>query len=74
MLISVRDKNKKLLIKDVLDIDFDMYVAEENNIYYVYVNKLLRLDEQFNDQSTAEEAMIHIADVRNKIEAELRSY
>ena len=35
MLINLRDKNGKLVIKDILDIDFNMCVAEEAGEYVV---------------------------------------
>ena len=31
MLINLRNREGKLIVKDVLDIDFDMSVEEENN-------------------------------------------
>ena len=38
MLINLRDKNGKLVIKDILDIDFNMCVVEEAGEYVVQIN------------------------------------
>ena len=74
MLISLRDKNGKLLIKDVLDIDFDMSVVREEKKYFVAVNQRYNLDEAFEQESDAEERMISLANSRNNLEDELRNY
>lgn len=74
MLINLRDKNKKLVIKDYLDIDFDMSVEKEGNKYYVAVNHKYRLDEEFRSEEAAEKGMLEIARARNTLENELREY
>ena len=74
MLISLRDKNGKLLVKDLLDIEFDMSVVENNKEYYVSVNRKYTLDEMFINESDAEERMIEIANIRNSLEEELKNY
>lgn len=75
MLIHLRDKENKLVIKDVLDIDFDMSVELSNNgKYCVNVNNIYHFDEEFNSQDEAEEKMVHIANVRNHLESELSNY
>lgn len=35
MLINLRNKEGKLMVKDVLDIDFDMSVEKKNNKYFL---------------------------------------
>ena len=47
MLINLRDQNNKLVIKDVLDLDFDMSVEQAEDKYYVNINHKYRLDEEF---------------------------
>lgn len=74
MLINLRNREGKLIVKDVLDIDFDMSVEEENNKYVININHQFKLDGEFESEEEAEEWMIHIADSRNKIEAELSQY
>ena len=74
MLINLRNREGKLIVKDVLDIDFDMSVEEENNKYVININHQFKLDGEFGSEEAAEEWMIHIADSRNKIEAELSQY
>lgn len=74
MLISLRDKDKKLIVKDMLDIDFDMSVEKEDNKYVVMINPLYRLAEEFQEQDEAESRMLSIADERNRLENELRNY
>lgn len=74
MLIHLRDSAKKLVIKDILDIDFDMSVEQEGNLYYVAVNHRYRLDGSFQEEAAAENQMIYIANVRNELENELRNF
>lgn len=74
MLINLRNREGKLIVKDILDIDFDMSVEEENNKYVININHQFKLDGEFESEEAAEEWMIHIADSRNKIEAELSQY
>lgn len=74
MLITLRDENQKLVVKDMLDIDFDMTVEEENGKFYVMVNRKYRFDEEFQNEDVAESRMLEIARVRNNLENELRDY
>lgn len=74
MLIKLRDERNHLIIKDILDIDFDMCVEENHNKFYVAVNRKYRLDEEFPAQSAAEERMIEVAEDRNNLEQELKDY
>lgn len=74
MLISLRDRDKKLVVKDILDIDFDMSVGRDNNKYYVNVNNKYQLNEEFCNEKDAEASMIKIADARNNLENELKNY
>lgn len=74
MLINLRDKNGKLLIKDYLDVDFDMSVEKKADKYYVAVNRVYRLDEEFETEDVAELAMLAVAKARNSLENELREY
>lgn len=74
MLITLRDENQKLLVKDMLDIDFDMAVEEKNGKFYVMVNRRYRFDEEFKREDVAEHRMLEIARARNNLENELRDY
>lgn len=74
MLISLRDKEKKLVVKDMLDIDFDMSVERDDEQYYVKVNPNYRLDEVFKKEADAEKRMIEIASARNNLETDLINY
>lgn len=74
MLISLKDKNKKLVVKDILDIDFDMSVEQENDKYFVQVNRQYQLKDVYNTEEEAEEMMLKIADIRNDLENELRNF
>ena len=74
MLINLRDKAKKLVVKDILDIDFDMSVEPDGNKYYVKINHIYRLDGEFNELSEAEDHMLSLANARNQLENELRHY
>lgn len=78
MVIKVRDRSGNLMIKDMLDIDFDMYVEKViiSGVpkFYVQLNSNLRLNDEFTDRSTAEDSMISLADKRNQLEEELRNF
>lgn len=74
MLINLRNKEGKLMVKDVLDIDFDMSVEKKNNKYFLNINREFTLDGEFNSEKAAETQMLAIADSRNRLEAELFSY
>lgn len=74
MLIHLRNSEKKLVIKDILDIDFDMFVEPENDGYIVRVNSMYQLNEKFASEQDAEQRMIQVADARNGIEEELKNY
>ncbi len=74
MLINMRDNENNLRIKDILDVDFDMYVEKEDNKFYVRVNRLYQLDEVFEKREDAEFRMRIIARIRNQEEEELRNY
>ena len=54
MLINMRDNENNLRIKDILDVDFDMYVEKEDNKFYVRVNRLYQLDEVFEKSNHGE--------------------
>lgn len=74
MLMNLRDREDRLVIKDMLDIDFDMSVESKDNKYYVNINRLYRLDDDFSNREEAEDKMLYIAGVRNHLEEELRNY
>ena len=73
MLVKVRDKQGKLRAKDMLDLDFDMYVeGEEKSGYQVVINPQYTLDGTFEEEADAENAMDALVDARNALENELR--
>lgn len=74
MLLNLRDNRDKLVIKDFLDIDFDMCVQEQSNCFYIRINRSYMLDEEFKDEKSAEERMRNIAQARNNLEYELKNY
>ena len=79
MLIRMRNEEGKLIAKDILDIDFNMTVAEAQDVngknhYTVKLNDHLTLDEEFDTADAAELALNHIVDCRNELEDELRRY
>ena len=81
MLIKVRNKDGKLLVKDVLDIDFDMSISEiedgtnkNHKSYAVRLNHSLTLAERFDSEKAAEIAMENIAEDRNQLEEDLRNW
>ena len=74
MLISIRDHKGKLMVKDILDIDFDMYVESVNNKFIIRINHQYRLDEEFDSERAAEDRMLQIAGTRNKLEEDLAQY
>lgn len=75
MLLKLRCvSDNKLVIKDYLDIDFDMKVTVIDDNYRVMVNDLYLLDETYSNKDAAEKSMIEVAEKRNEIEEELRFY
>lgn len=74
MLLTLKDKAGNIIVKDMLDIDFDMSVQEENGKYCVNVNHRWRLSEEFASKDDAVEEMISIANGRNSLEREFRSF
>lgn len=74
MLLNLRNEDNKLVVKDMLDIDFDMCIESEKGKYYVAVNRHYRLDKEFDDESMAEAEMLAVAHSRNQLEMELRDY
>ena len=46
MLINLRNNAEKLVVKDILVIDFDMSVEEKNNRYIINVNRQYRCAEE----------------------------
>lgn len=76
MVITLRNNNGKLLVKDILDIDLDMYVDEVESkgkvLYKVVVNSKYTLANTFYTQEEAEDAMLGLATARNDLENELR--
>ena len=74
MLINLKNDAEKLVVKDILDIDFDMSVEEKNNKYIVNVNRQYRCAEEYDNEKDAESRMLQIAEMRNELETELRNY
>lgn len=74
MIIGLRDKDKKLVMKDLLDLNIDMSVENEDGKYYVKINSKYRLNEEFENEESAEKKMLLIASSRNQLEDELRQY
>lgn len=79
MLISVRDKKGKLLVKDILNIDYDMFIREcspdsGDSGYDVWLNKKYRYSDSFLTEDEAEQKMLELAETRNDLEIELRNF
>lgn len=74
MLLNLRNSDNKLVVKDMLDIDFDMCVESRAGKYYVAINRQYVLDKVFNKEKEAENEMLAIAQSRNQLEMELRDY
>ena len=73
MLINLRINAEKLVVKDILDIDFDMSVEEKNNRYIINVNRQYSCAEEYDNEKDAESRMLQIAEMRNDLETELRN-
>lgn len=79
MLISMRDTKGKLVVKDVLDVDYDMSIREGKNsdgkdCYEIWINKKYRYSDTFESESDAEKMMLDLATARNDLENDLRNY
>lgn len=73
ILINLRNNAEKLVVKDILDIDFDMSVEEKNNRYIINVNRQYSCAEEYDNEKDAESRMLQIAEMRNDLETELRN-
>ncbi len=74
MLIKLRDEKDNLVIKDMLDINFDMRVENKKDKFLLRINRKYKFAEVFEKREDAENEMLIIADARNKLEQELRDY
>lgn len=74
MLLDLRNKKNELVVKDILDIDFDMSVKEENDKFYVMISKQYREDEEYDTLEEAEAQVKYLSKVRNQLEQELRNF
>lgn len=73
MLITLRKKKtNELVVKDYLDIDFDMSVVEDdsnhNHYYVVKINQMYISNEKFRSRKEAEDYMVEISEARNTLE------
>lgn len=74
MLLDLRNKKNELVVKDILDIDFDMSVKEGTDKFYVIINKQYREDEEYDTLEEAEAQVKYLSKVRNQLEQELRNF
>ena|GEM_PF-1853054 len=76
MLINLKEKsNNKLVVKDYLDIDFDMAVEEiKKERFVININKKYTYAVEYNTIEEAEDAMIVIMKNRNHLEYEYKDY
>ncbi len=73
MNIYLRDNSGEIVIKDILTVNFDMAVEYDNkrSKYKVRVNRSYTLKDEFDTKEDAEEAMIHEAWRRDKLESDI---
>jgi len=74
MLLVLENDNGDTVVKDFLDINFDMSISEEKGRFYVCVNRMYKLPESYPSKEKAIEKMLTIADCRNNLEEELRNF
>ena len=74
MLISLRDKQSNLVVKDILDIDFDMEIEEKNDEFVVKINSKYVFFEIFQTKREAEEQILTLVQKRNSLEDDLKNY
>ena len=74
MLISLRNNDGKLIVKDYQDLDFDMSIEKEEDKFFVKINSQYKVDVVFQNEKDAEECMRTIVNVRNKLEEDLLQY
>jgi len=76
VLINLKEKsNNKLVVKDYLDIDFDMAVEEiKKERFVININKKYTYAVEYNTIEEAEDAMIVIMKNRNHLEYEYKDY
>jgi len=76
VLINLKEKsNNKLVVKDYLDIDFDMAVEEiKKERFVININKKYTYAVEYNTIEEAEDAMIAIMNNRNHLEYEYKDF
>jgi len=76
VLINLKEKNnKKLVVKDYLDVDFDMTVEEiKKDRFVININKKYTFADEYNTKEEAEDVMIEIMENRNQLEHEYRKF
>ncbi|WP_029503042.1 hypothetical protein [Lachnoclostridium phytofermentans] len=74
MLLTLRDEKNNLVVKDMLDINFDMKVENVKDKYCVRINRRYKFAEEYFSREEAEEQMLILANARNNIEQELRDF
>ena len=74
MLLTLRDEKNNLVVKDMLDINFDMKVESVKDKYCVRINRRYKLAGEYFSREEAEEQMLILANARNNIEQELRDF
>ena len=76
MLINLKEKsNNKLVVKDYLDIDFDMEVEEiKKERFVININNKYSYAVEYNTIKEAEDAMIAIMNNRNHLEYEYKDF
>lgn len=76
MLISMRTKNGDLIVKDYLDIDFNMRIKENPDApkterYEVWINSKYRFADGYPTKEKAEDQMLKLMDTRNELEVDI---
>lgn len=75
MLLVLRKKiDSKLIVRDILDLDFNMMTETIGGVTYISINSVFRLAETFESIDEAEKKMMEIVNIFNTIEEELKNH
>lgn len=77
MLLNAKNKNGDLIAKDILDIDFDLFIEpsrECSGKYTLWFNKKMRYPTDFDTKEEAEDQLMDIVSQRNSLEEQLREF
>ena len=72
-LVLLNNKDERV-VKNLLDVQYDMSVDEEDDYFFIRVNSHHRFDHKFLTRNEAEEYMVRLAEKVNEFERQLTGF